>query len=314
MVAESEKTHTNRTCAVEVTPGEIDAGADMTLVGTISSFPACDFTGQVLLINSREGALLGRAEIAEFDGEINRTSALVIKAPITTGEYTWSAVLPAHVTDGVSYEEASAPFSFTVKPHNTSLVVWDVPSTIVTGERFSIKVGVKCSSECRPIGWVLEIRDHEGTQLAIAVMRDELWPGTAALYFAEVELEAPGAEGLYKWKAKAPGSDLEIPHEERAAEFGVRIVTPPECLVRIEAIDKASQTPVKGAKVVVHPYRTFTDDRGVAEVRVSKGEYKIFVSGKKHIPFRTVGAVTADMTIRADLSVDVGLSEADIWS
>ena len=29
-----------------------------------------------------------------------------------------------------------------VNPHTTSLVVWDVPSAIVVGERFLIKVGV----------------------------------------------------------------------------------------------------------------------------------------------------------------------------
>ena len=39
-----------------------------------------------------------------------------------------------------------------IQPHGTRVVVWDVPATIECGETFSVKVGVKCSSECRPDG------------------------------------------------------------------------------------------------------------------------------------------------------------------
>ena len=63
-----------------------------------------------------------------------------------------------------------------------------------------------------------------------------------------------------------------IPHAEGAAN-GMRVVSRPECLVTIEALDKESQTPLSGARVVMHPYRAVTDERGVAEVRVAKGAY-----------------------------------------
>jgi hypothetical protein len=82
----------------------------------------------------------------------------------------------------------------------------------------------------------------------------------------------------------------------------------------VVAIDMESQTPVQGAKVVVHPYKTFTDERGVAEVRIPKGEYRLFVSGKKYFPFRSDGEIKTDVTIKAELAVDRELSDADIWT
>jgi hypothetical protein len=88
----------------------------------------------------------------------------------------------------------------------------------------------------------------------------------------------------------------------------------PGCLLTVVAIDGESQTPVAGAKVVLHPYKTFTDERGVAEVRVPQGEYRLFVSGKQYFPFRCECDIEADVAIRAELFVDRELSDADIWS
>src|SRR5207249_11575416 len=55
----------------------------------------------------------------------------VMKAPVKPGEYAWLAVSPAVVKEGVSYIQASAPISFTVKPHTTFVVTWDTPSAVV---------------------------------------------------------------------------------------------------------------------------------------------------------------------------------------
>ena len=128
-----------------------------------------------------------------------------MKAPLKPAEYTWLAVCPAVVKEGISYVEASAPISFTVKPHTTSVVAWDIPSAVVVGERFRIKVGIKCSSECDLTNRDFGIYDHEGTQVATGMLSGDLWPGTTGLYVAEVELEAPAEEGLYTWSVKMPG-------------------------------------------------------------------------------------------------------------
>ena len=201
-----------------------------------------------------------------------------------------------------------------IEPHDTRVVVWDVPTTVECGEKFSVTLGVKCSSECRTDGWTVEVRDHEGKRRATATTSGEPWPDTTGLHYVKAELSAPEAEGLYTWEARAPVDESEIPHAEGVARFGVRAVPTPECLLTVHATDGESQAPVEGAKVVLHPYKTFTDERGVAKVRVPQGEYRLFVSGKRYFPFRSECDIEADVTIRAELFLDRELSDADIWS
>ena len=199
-----------------------------------------------------------------------------------------------------------------VPPHTTSVVVWDIPSAIVAGERFRIKIGIKCSNECHLTNSHFGIYDETHAQVAAGTLSEQLWPGTTGLYVAEVELEAPAAEGLHTWSVggpstapgSGPGSEVAISHTEGSTSFGVRVVSPPEYLVRVEAVDTASQTPLTGARVVMHPYNALTDDRGVAEVRVAKGKYKLFVSQRGYLTFGLPVDVEADVTARAELLVE----------
>jgi hypothetical protein len=304
MVSQSDERRGQTTCAVDVSPDVVDAGAEMTLQGKVSCSPACDLRGHTLLVKDQAGADAGSVELTVFDGKTNETSELVVKAPVEPGGYTWLAVCPAVVKAGVSYIEASTPISFTVKPHTTNVVAWDMPSVLVVGERFRIKVGIKCSNECHLTNRDFGIYDHEETQVATGTLPGDLWPGTTGLYVAEVELEAPAAEGLYTWSVKGPGSDVGIPHAESSTSFGVRVVSHPEYLVTVETVDKDSQTPVRGARVVMHPYKAVTDERGVAQVRVAKGAYKLFVSQTSYLTFGLPVEVTADMTARAELYLE----------
>ena len=314
MAAEHDTTHMVCSCSVEVSPREVDAGGDLTLKGQVSLSSADDLRGQRVLIEDHDGGLVETIELTGFDGESNETGEVVVKAPVRPGIHVWRAVCPAQTQGSMSHKDASTSFSFTVKPHATRIVVWDAPPTVERGKRFGIKLGVKCPSECRPRGWAVDVRDHEGKRQATATLSDAPWPGTATLYYAEVDLTAPDAEGLFSWEAKAPGSGAEVPHAEGTARFGVRVVPKPEGRVTVVVVDAECHTPVRGAKVVMHPYRAVTDERGVAEVRVPKGAYRLFVSGPNHVPFRWDGEMTTDVTIRAELVLDLGISDADIWS
>lgn len=297
----------------DVGPTEVDAGSDIALVASVTCTPARDLTGLMIQIQDKDGTPVGEAEIVEFDEEINRTAELVVKAPITTGEHTWTALLPAYTEDDVEYEEVTTTFSFVVIAHKTSILVWDVPTAIVAGETFRFKVGVKCSAECGPAGWVFEVRDQEGELVATGGLQEEPWPGTAALYYAEIEARAPQAYGVHDWSAAAPAAELPVPHEVQTTRIGVRSVQKPEYVITVEAVDKATQAPIKGAKVVVHPYRVFTDEAGRAQVHVPKGVYTVFVSGHDHIPYRSENEVVADTTIRAELIIDRQPTVAEIW-
>jgi hypothetical protein len=74
--------------------------------------------------------------------------------------------------------------------------------------------------------------------------------------------------------------------------------------VTVETVDKISQSPLSGARVVMHPYRAVTDERGVAEVRVARGVYKLFVSQSRYLTFGLPVEVMADITTRAELDLE----------
>ena len=313
---------------MSVSPDVVDAGAEMTLQGKVTCSPACDLRGHTLLVKDQAGADAVSVELTEFDGKTNDTREFVVKAPVKPGGYAWLAVCPVVVKNDISYPEASTPISFTVTPHTTNVVVWDIPSAIVVGERFRIKVGMKCSNECNLANSEFGIYDHglegsgigdrgsaegsgirdqgskEGRRVATGRLSGDRWPGTTGLYVAEVELEAPAAEGLYTWSVRSAESDVEIPHAEGSISFGVRVVSHPEYLVTVETVDKESQTPLSGARVVMHPYKAVTDERGIAEVRVAKGAYQLFVSQSRYLTFGLPVEVEADMTAKAELHVE----------
>jgi len=55
----------------------------------------------------------------------------------------------------------------------------------------------------------------------------------------------------------------------------------------------------------MHPYKAVTDERGVMEVRVAKGAYKLFVSQPRYLTFGLPVEVDADMTARAELYLEL---------
>jgi hypothetical protein len=189
-------------------------------------------------------------------------------------------------------------------PHATYVVVWDIPTDVEVRKKFRIKIGVKCAFECDLANSDFGIYDHEGTQIAVGTLPDERWPDAVGLYVSEVELEAPPLEGLYTWSVKRRESDLGIPHAESSIDFGVRVVGHPEHLLTIEAVDKVTQTPLNGARVVMHPYRVVADERGVARVRVAAGAYKLFVAQTNYITLGLPVEVSEDMTARLELDLE----------
>lgn len=212
----------------------------------------------------------------------------------------------------------STPEAVASDSHDTHVVVWDVPPTIDRGAMFRFKVGVKCAQGCRAEEWSAEIRDDAGRTLAKAAFREGPWTGTAALYYADANVIAPDAEGLHAWEAYVPAIAATGPgataHPAASTRFNVRVVPEAACVLKVIAVDARTQLPVRGARVVVHPYRTSTDEDGVAELRVPKGAYRIFVSDRRYVPFRSDGEVETETTIRAELDADVGLSDAELWA
>jgi len=290
--------------ALEVAPAIVDSGAELSLHARVLCSPSCDLTGHSLRVRDDAGADAGILELNETDEDENAAGMVALNAPLKTGDYVWSVLSPAVVKKAVSYEEASKAISFSVKPHTTRALAWDIPSAVVTGETFEIKIGIKCSSECVFANKAFAIHNDEGVEVAAGILPGEIWPGTSGLYFSAVELKAPSAAGLYHWSLKCAGRDLAIPHAEGAAQFSLRVVSVPDCVVTVEAVDKISQEPLAGAQVGLHPYKAVTDERGFAEIKVAKGAYDLFVAKAQYLTLGLPVEVTADMTARAELDLE----------
>jgi hypothetical protein len=301
MAVEAVRTHDRPICAVEVSPGEVDAGAELT-VTVRASCPVVDLTGQGVSIRGLDDVGLARSELAQLDGD--STAAFVLRAPLEVGEHVWRAVLATHDKEGISHVAASTAFSFATRAHAASVNVWGFPSAIPAGERFRFKVGIKCSAGCRLTGRPLSISDHHGAHVGAASLGDDIWPGTSALYFAEVEAQAPLATGDHWWQVETAGSDAGVPHAAGSVAFAIKVVSPPDHEVTVEAFDNEKQAPIKGAHVLLHPYRALTDERGMAKIKVAKGRYRLFVSGFNYIAYQDFIEVAGDVTMRAELTAE----------
>jgi hypothetical protein len=195
------------------------------------------------------------------------------------------------------------------EPHALELTVWDVPSAIGAGEGFTIAVGARCPDGCNLGGRQLSLFDREGAEVGTVKLCHEVCPGTEALYFAEVKARAPLEAGSHPWEARMAGWDADLPHASCSFPLAVRVVTAPECEVTVKAVDRETQAPIKGARVVMHPYRAVTDDNGVARIRAARGRYDILVSGSHYAAACTSVEVTADLVTSAELDADQSADE-----
>jgi len=155
-----------------------------------------------------------------------------------------------------------------------------------------------------------EVASHEDVthhrHRGAGTLGDAPWSAAGALYWAEVDLEAPATEGSYDWNVKLPKPDLELAHEGSAYPFAFVTASPPDHVVTVEVIDKDSKTPLSKAFVTLHssggfPYRNRTDDAGVARVSVPKGEYRVYVLKEDCKDSQTTAAIASDVTIKAEL-------------
>jgi hypothetical protein len=299
------------TCTVEVSPDEADAGTDITLKVQVTHPRKDGLRGSRVSIRNHENVELAQAELRKSDGETYESDDIVLVAPRVAGECVYRAVVVAADKEGALHEQASTEIRFVVKAHATELNVWGVPSAIVAGERFKFTVGLGCSAGCNLAGRGMCVVDGEGAPVAAANLGDDVWPETEALYFVEVEGEAPPAAGNYQWEVRTTEWISELPHQTDSFALALKVVNPPDCEIKVEAFDREQQVPIKGARVVMHPYRALTDENGVATVKVTKGRYDILVSASKFLPVSTTVEVMADMITRAELDVEPPLESPD---
>lgn len=287
---------------IEVVSGSFLAGKDMDLSFSVACDPVCDLRGKELIVKDQEGAEIGRLEFAEFDGTRNTTGQSKIKAPLKTGGFAWTAIVPAHAEEGAQFAEASHQFRFNVKAHKAGINVWGAPAAIGSGEKFTVKVGIKCPEGCNLAGREFEIYDHAHKQAGTGKLGKDHWQGSRGLHYAEIELTAPATVDTFTWEARIAWSDEEMPHA--AANFPFRIRTAPAAdhTVTVEVVDNETLKPIAGANVVMHPYRGTTNAEGIAELKVAKGDYKVLASKARYVAGNKPLTVGADDKLRITLT------------
>lgn len=288
-------------CEVVVQPAEVDAGSEMTLVVRVSD---ARLAGRALEIRDHDGGRVAMLSLSQADGDEVLTARTRVRAPEAPGTYAWTAHIDAAGAKGGDQPAPAGRFAITVVEHATRLLVWDVPSAIEAGATFSAKVGLKCSSGCDMAGRSFGVFDHEGREVLTERLTDAIWPGSEGLHFAELEFRAPATAELFRWQVRTRSSPSGTPHAEGACSFSLRTVAPADVTVRIEAVDSERGDPLPRMSVLMHPYRTRTDEHGVAEVRAARGTYAISVSGRGYYPVQRRLDLSEDVTTRALLKAE----------
>jgi hypothetical protein len=198
-------------------------------------------------------------------------------APREIGVFEWTLVLPQQEVGGIAFTQATLSFSFSTGEHATSLAAWDVPSPVVAGEKFPVKVGAKCTSCCALSGQRVELRNEGGSVLTAGPLGEAVWPGTEGLYWTELELTAPLEEGLHKCSVAFSACDHALPHRGTTAALSFVTVGPGRHRVCVAIVERETKAPIAEAQVRLGYYRSATDAAGVARFTAASGAHRLFV-------------------------------------
>jgi hypothetical protein len=179
--------------------------------------------------------------------------------------------------------------------------VWGVPIPVMLGGEFTVKVGAKCSAGCSLAGLPYTIYDEQGQAVRTGQLGEEPLSQTSGLMWAEEELVAPDEEGLYTWRVECQVGELELAHQASASNFRLKTARAPEHTVTVEVVDMDRKTPLKGASVYVHPYRSQTDEQGQASLQVTTGTHELYVKLKDYDGYQTTLEVGGDLTVQVEM-------------
>jgi len=164
-----------------------------------------------------------------------------------------------------------------VAPHEITLAIWGIPEAVAASERFAIKVGAKSSAGCALSGERIEIRDAAGAVVASGCLGEAPWPGTDALFWANVEMQAPKTPGPLALSAHFDATEIDPPHANSSSPFSVAIVARPEHTLTVKVIERQTAVPIEDVQIRLGPHRAATGASGLAEVRMPKGRFELHV-------------------------------------
>ena len=275
----------------EALPAEIDMGAPFSLVVALTAKASCDLAGTAYKVLQGEETVAAGIlpAVTRFDpdskdydplnGPVDKRDNLriALRAPREIGTFQWTLVLPERELDGIALAESVLAFSFSTGQHRTSLAAWDVPSPVVAGEKFSVKIGAKCTACCPLNGRQVELRDEKGGLMAVGHFRETVWPGTEGLYWTELEVIAPGYEGLHNCSVTFSAQDHALPHQGASAALSFVTVEPGRHRVCVAIVERETGAPIAEAQVRLGYYRSASDESGIARFTAPSGKHRLFV-------------------------------------
>lgn len=203
----------------------------------------------------------------------------------------------------------------TTTPHSTSIAVWDVPSPVIVDRPFTVKVGMTCAVACRLAGQPIVVRDDGGHVVGEGRAGEMPWPGTNALFGAEVTLPAPAAGGMHSWSVTFAGTTADAPHTSASARFSFQAAGMPEHQVTVAVIDRTTAAPLADVQVRLGVYRASTDARGRANLEVPAGSYSLGLWKVGYMAESWTAEVTTAITIRVEAAPvpDAEADDEQLW-
>ncbi|MBX3575966.1 MAG: hypothetical protein KF723_02070 [Rhizobiaceae bacterium] len=314
MIGTSDRTADSAVSVEVSTSADVAAGTALSIACSVRLPAGCDLGKLSISIRDHDHAELESVSLKPVGENVYAADEIRVSAPPTEGAHVWRAILlSVSDKDGASRIVSSTDFTIVVKAHASFLNLWDLPSAIAVGERFAFRAGIKCPVGCTQAGRELGIFDADGVPVGIGRLRESVWPGTEALYFADMEATAPLIAGDHRWEVRAAATGMGMPHAGCVHTFTVKAVNAADCTVRIEAFDAETQVPIAGARVVMHPYRAVTGQDGVATIRLVKGTYKLLVSASRYVGSAENVDVGHNATFRAQLTLEPAHDPASFY-
>jgi hypothetical protein len=275
----------------EALPAELDMGAPFSLAVALTAKPGCDLVGAAYSVLQGDTVVADGIlpAVVRFDpdgndydprnGPIDKRDnvRIALCAPREAGAFQWTFVLPEQAHGSVTLAESSLAFSFGTGVHRTSLAVWDVPSPVDAGAKFTVKVGAKCTACCALKEQQIELRDAGGSVVAVGRLGETVWPGAEGLHWTEVEVTAPRAEGHHTWSVAFAPCDHAMPHQAASAAFDFVTVEPGRHRVCVAIVEQQTRAPIAEAQVRLGYYRSASDESGVARFMAPSGKHRLFV-------------------------------------
>ena len=284
-------------------PAEVAVGADFVLAVRVSCPAGCDLSGLPVEVTTPDGAAIAATAVAGDHG-VGEARSVALRAPLAAGEHVWRIACAAQASDRGEHAAAELALPIRVRPHETSLAVWAIPSPVVTGQCFAIKVGARSTTGCTLSGQAIAVCDEAGEVLARGVLGDTPWLGTSALYWTELGLAAPAKAGMFSWAVRFDAAALALAHNGTSSRFSIAIVDPPQHRLSVKVVARETAMPIEAAQVRLGPYRAATDHTGLAEIMMPKGSFDLAVwkSGYE--------APDTAVVIEADVRIEVAIAAA----